>query len=156
MNVIKIEEIKSLVERLQAQGKQVVATNGCFDILHRGHLEYLTASRALGDVLIVGLNSDQSVRQLKGPDRPINNQEDRAVMLAGLKPVDYVVIFDELEASNFLKTAHPDIYTKGADYQAKTLPEFKASQEIGARIEFIDLVEDKSTTSMLEKLNAPS
>ena len=122
MSVVKIAEIKSLVERLQAEGKQVVATNGCFDILHRGHLEYLAASRALGDVLVVGMNSDNSVRELKGSGRPINNQEDRAVMLAALKPVDYVVIFDELEASNFLKAVCPDIYTKGADYQAKTLP----------------------------------
>lgn len=154
MAVIKIDQIGELVRELKAAGKKIVATNGCFDILHRGHLEYLSASRALGDVLVVGMNSDKSVRELKGSGRPVNNQEDRAVMLAGLKPVDYVVIFDELEASEFLRATQPDIYTKGADYQAKTLPEFKASQEIGVRIEFIDLVEGKSTTSILEKLNA--
>ena len=109
------------IKKLQAQGKKIVATNGCFDILHVGHLRYLEASKALGDVLVVGLNSDKSVKRLKGESRPINNQDDRAEMLLALKPVDFVVIFDEDTAEEFLKSIKPSIYTKGGDYSPSEL-----------------------------------
>lgn len=148
-----MNEIIKKINAAKAQGKTIVATNGCFDILHRGHLEYLEQSKALGDILVVGLNSDSSTKQLKGNSRPINNQEDRARLLAGLKPVDYVIIFDELDASEFLRKVKPNIYTKGADYQVESLPEYPASQEIGAKIELIALVEGKSSSAILEKIN---
>jgi D-glycero-beta-D-manno-heptose 1-phosphate adenylyltransferase len=146
-------EIIKIIEAAKAQGKIVVATNGCFDILHLGHLKYLERSKALGDILVVGLNSDASVKKLKGESRPINSGTDRAALLLGLKPVDHVIIFDELDASEFLRMVKPNIYTKGADYQAESLPEYAASQEIGAKIELIELVDGKSTSSIIKKMH---
>ncbi len=131
-----------------------VFTNGCFDVLHIGHLRYLEASKKLGDLLVVGLNSDSSVRALKGNSRPINSELDRAELLCGLRAVDYVVIFDETDAKNFLQKLQPQIYTKGKDYQAgKLLPEAELASEIGMEIAFIDLVEGKSTTNILKCLS---
>lgn len=150
---MKSKEINKIITAAKAQGKTIVATNGCFDILHRGHLEYLEQSKALGDILVVGLNSDSSVKKLKGTSRPINSEEDRARLLAGLKPVDYVVIFDDIDASNFLRSIKPDIYTKGSDYQTKSLPEYNAIQEIGAKIKLIALVEGQSSSAIINKMN---
>lgn len=135
--------------------KKIVATNGCFDILHVGHLRYLEASKKLGDYLVVGLNSDSSVKQLKGESRPINSQEDRKEMLLGLKAVDEVIIFDEIDACEFLKKVKPDIYTKGGDYSPEEMekwPEYKLAQELGCKIELIDFVDGKSSTKIIEKL----
>ncbi len=153
MSVVKFNEIGAIVQREKALGKRVVATNGCFDILHVGHAKYLEQSKALGDLLIVGLNSDKSVRKLKGEGRPINPEEDRAELLAALKAVDYVVIFDEQDACAFLKEVKPNIYTKGGDYKPNSLPEYNTTQEIGAKIEIIDLVAGKSTTSIVSKIS---
>ena len=147
-----LEEIK----KLQAQGKKIIATNGCFDILHVGHLRYLEASKALGDGLVVGLNSDKSVKKLKGESRPINNQEDRAEMLLGLKPVDFVVIFDEDTAEEFLKTVKPSIYTKGGDYSLAELekwPEYHVAQQIACKIELISFIDGKSSTNIINQIN---
>ncbi len=152
MTLVLLSNISVIAKEAKASGKRIIATNGCFDILHVGHLRYLEQSKALGDLLIVGINSDSSVRKLKGKDRPINSESDRAELLAALKPVDYVVIFDELDASNFLREVKPDTYTKGGDYNPSDLPEYSAVQEIGAKIEIIDLVEGKSTTAMVSKL----
>lgn len=135
--------------------KKIVATNGCFDVLHVGHLRYLVASKKLGDVLIIGLNSDSSVKQLKGESRPINNQEDRKEMLLGLEAVDEVIIFDEIDACEFLKKVKPDIYTKGGDYsleEIKNWPEYKTALELGCKIELIDFVDGKSSTKIIETL----
>src|SRR4029077_2720918 len=124
---------------LRADGKKIVATNGCFDLLHVGHVRYLKAARALGDVLAVGVNGDQSVRKLKGPGRPINNEKDRAEVLAALESVDLVVIFSELRATRFIELVAPNVYVKGGDYNSETLnaEERDALQKIGSKIDII-------------------
>ena len=138
------------------RNKKVVFTNGCFDIIHAGHVRYLTAAKNFGDILIVGLNSDNSVRQLKGASRPVNNQADRAEVLLALKPVDYVIIFDELTAENLIAQVKPDIYVKGGDYTLETLPEAKIVQSYGGRVEFVNLVAGKSTSNIIKKIEATS
>lgn len=156
--IIKLEkliaqkDLNDILNNLRAEEKTIVATNGCFDILHVGHVRYLKKAKELGDVLIVALNSDNSVKQIKGPNRPINSELERAEVLSALYFVDYVVLFDEPSPKDLLAHIKPDIYTKGADYTLETLPEVKVIVENGGRIEFIDLVEGKSTTSILEKL----
>src|SRR5881275_839903 len=116
--IVGLEELSERSEQLRAAGKKLVATNGCFDLLHVGHVRYLQAARALGDLLIVGLNSDASVRAYKGPGRPLVPQDERAELLAALRCVDYVVIFDEPTASALVSALQPDIYVKGGDYRA--------------------------------------
>jgi rfaE bifunctional protein nucleotidyltransferase chain/domain len=135
-----------------SKGGVVVTTNGCFDILHRGHLSYLEASRKLGDILIVGINSDSSIKKIKGPDRPINSQNDRAMMLSALRFVDAVCIFDEDTPVNWLNMIRPKIHTKGADYKGKEMPETAALETWGGKISFIDFVENYSTTELIKKL----
>ena len=147
------KDIISLVNDLKKQGKIIVTTNGCFDILHVGHVRYLKKAKSFGDVLVVALNSDSSTRALKGPTRPINTQDDRAEILASLECVDIVVIFDETSPENLLVEIAPDVHTKGADYSIETLPEAKAIMNAGGRIEFIDFVEGKSTTNVISKIN---
>lgn len=142
-------------ENLRRDNK-IVFTNGCFDIIHAGHVRYLTAAKNFGDVLIVGLNSDNSVRKLKGALRPINNQADRAEVLLALKSVDYVIIFDELTAENLIAQVKPDIYVKGGDYTLDTLPEAKIVQNYGGRVEFVKLVAGKSTSNIIKKIEATS
>ena len=137
---------------LRRKGKKIVFTNGCFDIIHAGHVRYLTAAKNFGDILIVGLNTDESVRRLKGNSRPINNQNDRAEVLSGLKAVDYVIFFGENTAEALISEIKPDIYVKGGDYSLKTLPEAKIVQNFGGRVEFINLVAGKSTTNLIEKI----
>lgn len=139
---------------LRQSGKKIVFTNGCFDIIHAGHVRYLTKAKSFGDVLIVGLNSDESVRMLKGATRPINSQNDRAEVLLGLKAVDYVIFFSEMTSENLIAEVKPDVYVKGSDYTLKTLPEAQIVQSYGGRIEFVDLVEGRSTTGMVEKILA--
>lgn len=149
------ESIRAILQQAKKSGKTIVATNGCFDLLHVGHLRNLEASKNLGDILVVGLNSDTSVQALKGSGRPINNESDRAELLLGLKPVDHVVIFDELNACTFLKLVEPDIYTKGGDYTSSDLqkwPEYRIAQELNCRIEIIKLVEGKSSTKLIANL----
>jgi glycerol-3-phosphate cytidylyltransferase len=137
----------------KAQGEDVVLTNGCFDLLHVGHARYLAAARALGR-LIVGLNSDSSVRRLKGDGRPLVTAAERAELLAALRVVDLVTIFDELTAEVLLDTVRPTIYVKGGDYgdHGKPLPEAAVAHRIGARVEIIPLVEGRSTTSLVEAI----
>ena len=152
--LVKREDIKALVDIIHNSGKTVVCTNGCFDILHIGHVRYLEETKKFGDVLIVALNSDKSVRRLKGEGRPINNENDRAEVLNALKSVDYVVLFDEDSPADLLAEIKPDVHTKGADYTVETLPEAKIILENGGRLEFISFVEGKSTTSTISKINA--
>ena len=149
--IIQNNAIADLSERLKKENKKTVFTNGCFDILHLGHAKYLKKSKSYGDILIVGLNSDSSVRRLKGESRPINNQQDRAELLCELSSVDYVVIFDEDTPERLLEEIKPDIYTKGADYTIDTLPEAKTVIKNGGHVEFIELVEGKSTTNIIKK-----
>ncbi len=154
-SLVTKEEISKISKDLKLQGKKIVATNGCFDILHVGHARYLQKSKALADVLILGLNSDSSVKALKGNARPINHEQDRAELLLALEAVDYVVIFEEKDASSFLKAAAPNFYTKGGDYSEAELanwPEYKIAQELDCKIVLIDFVEGKSSTKTIEKL----
>lgn len=151
---VKRENLQELLSKLRKDGKTIVTTNGCFDILHVGHVRYLEETKKFGDVLIVALNSDKSVRRLKGEGRPINNENDRAEVLNALKSVDYVVLFDEDSPADLLAEIKPDVHTKGADYTVETLPEAKIILENGGRLEFISFVEGKSTTSTISKINA--
>lgn len=151
---VKRENLQELLSKLRKDGKTIVTTNGCFDILHVGHVRYLEETKKFGDILIVALNSDKSVRRLKGEGRPINNENDRAEVLNALKSVDYVVLFDEDSPADLLAEIKPDVHTKGADYTVETLPEAKIILENGGRLEFISFVEGKSTTSTIAKINA--
>ena len=139
---------------LRASGKRLVVTNGCFDLLHLGHISYLETARSQGDALLVGLNGDDSVRQLKGPDRPVNDEADRAAVLAALESVDGVCIFAEKTATRFLAAAQPDIYVKGGDYTLATLDqdERRTVEQAGGKIVIISLVPGKSTTALLKKI----
>jgi len=139
---------------LRVQGKKLVATNGCFDILHAGHVTYLEAARQQGDALLVGLNSDGSVRQLKGEGRPVNEETDRAAVLAALQAVDAVCIFPELRATRFLALAQPDIYVKGGDFTLDQLPqeEREVVEKSGGKIITVGFVPGKSTTALLKRI----
>ncbi len=141
---------------LEQQGKRLVFTNGCFDLLHVGHVRYLQGARQLGDALAIGLNADASVRALKGEGRPLNGAEDRAEVLAALACVDFVTIFDEPRATRLLARVRPHVYAKGGDYRLDTLnPEERAVlEEVGARIEFVPLVPGRSTTSVIERMRS--
>lgn len=145
-------EAEKIIEKLKNENKTIVFTNGCFDILHVGHVRYLKESAKFGDVLVIGLNSDSSVKRLKGNSRPINNEVDRAELLSELGFVDYVVIFDENTPQKLLDEIKPNVYTKGADYTLDTLEEAKTVLKNGGRVEFIKLIEGKSTTNVIKKI----
>lgn len=148
----KIYSLKALKSHLDTLSHQkTVLTNGCFDLLHIGHVRYLQAAKAKGNILIIGVNSDQSVRGLKGPSRPINQEQDRAEVLAALACVDYVTIFSESTADQLLATLRPSIYVKGGDYTLDTLPEKDTLIKHGIETAFIPFVKGYSTTSMIEK-----
>ncbi len=140
---------------LRASGRKLVVTNGCFDILHLGHVTYLESARNFGDALLVGINGDEATRQLKGPGRPVNVEADRAAVLAALASVDGVCIFAEKTAEKFLSAARPDIYVKGGDYNLDTLnqDERRAVESAGGKIVIIPFVPGKSTTAVLEKIS---
>jgi rfaE bifunctional protein nucleotidyltransferase chain/domain len=155
--IIDMDELTERTRQLRAAGKKLVATNGCFDLLHVGHVRYLQATRRLGDVLAVGLNGDRSVRELKGSGRPINNEEDRAEVLAALECVDFIAIFPEMRATEFILAAQPAIYAKGGDYTSETLnaEERAALQEVGAEVRIIPFEKGYSTSLLLEQLRKP-
>ena len=139
-------------EDLRRRGKKIVFTNGCFDIIHAGHVRYLATAKNFGDELIVGLNTDESVRRLKGAHRPINSQDDRAEVLLALKAVDHVIFFGEQTAENLIAEVKPDVYVKGGDYSLETLPEAKIVQRYGGRVELVNLVAGRSTTNVVKKI----
>jgi rfaE bifunctional protein nucleotidyltransferase chain/domain len=141
-------------DQLKAQGKTVVLTNGHFDILHVGHVDCLQRAKALGDVLIVGLNSDASTRLLKGEKRPIVPQEERAQLLAALQCVDYVIVFEERTAEKLLAALKPDVYAKGGDWTVEDLPEAGVIAECGIRVEILPQVPSRSTTDIIETILA--
>lgn len=151
--LVQRENVRALINKLHSENKTIVATNGCFDILHVGHVKYLEKTKSFADCLIVLLNSDKSVRSIKGPERPINNEQDRAEVLNALRCVDYVVLFDEDSPRNLLDEMKPDVYTKGADYNMETLPEADIMIKNGTKVEFIDFVNGKSTTEIIKKVN---
>ncbi|MDP3300700.1 MAG: D-glycero-beta-D-manno-heptose-7-phosphate kinase [Sulfuricurvum sp.] len=143
------EEITAIVQRLKREGKRVVFTNGCFDILHVGHVKYLQEAKSYGDILIVGLNSDSSVRELKGPTRPVNPQEDRAYILAALESVDYVVMFSDETPYELIKSIAPDILVKGGDYEGKSV----VGAEFSGELRLVQFVDGKSTTATISRIN---
>jgi len=136
------------------KGMRIVATNGCFDIIHAGHVQYLNEARSLGDKLIVGLNSDKSVRQLKGDNRPYNTQQNRAEVLIALESVDQVIIFDSIDCRSFLKNVRPDIYVKGGDYTIDTLPECERKTILSCckEVRILKKYDSLSTSQIIEKL----
>ncbi len=152
MKTINRDQINNIVGNLKAAGKVVVFTNGCFDILHCGHVRYLAAARELGDCLIVGLNSDESVRRLKGATRPINCEEDRAEVLAALTVVDYVVIFGDHTAEGLVAAIQPDIYVKGGDYCIEDIPEAEVAAGYGGKTVLIPLVPGRSSSNIINKI----
>jgi len=151
--VVEAAELARVRDEMDRAGRRLVFTNGCFDLLHAGHVRYLRQARSLGDALAVGLNSDRSVRQLKGEGRPVNPQDDRAEVLAALGCVDYVVIFDDLRAAGLLRTVRPHLYAKGGDYTPDSLDaaERKALAGAGAEVRILPLVPGRSTTALLER-----
>jgi D-glycero-beta-D-manno-heptose 1-phosphate adenylyltransferase len=152
--IIAWDDLPGWRAAMRASGKRLVVTNGCFDLLHVGHVTYLETARNYGHALLVGLNGDDSVRQLKGPDRPVAPEDDRAAVLGALESVDGVCIFAERAATRFLTAAQPDVYVKGGDYTLDTLnqDERLAVEQAGGRIVIIPFVPGKSTTAILKKI----
>ena len=140
---------------MRSDGKRLVVTNGCFDILHLGHVSYLEAARNLGDALLIGVNGDESERQLKGANRPVNEESDRAAVLAALESVTGVCIFEDKTATRFLSNAQPDVYVKGGDYTLETLnqEERRSVEQGGGKIIILPFVPGKSTTALLQKIS---
>jgi D-glycero-beta-D-manno-heptose 1-phosphate adenylyltransferase len=153
-SIVGLEELSERSKQLRAAGKRLVATNGCFDLIHVGHVRHLQAARALGDLLAVGLNGDRSVRELKGKGRPVVAEGDRAEILAALRCVDLVTIFPEMRATQFIGASHPAIYVKGGDYSPETLNEQERAllKDIGAEIRFIPFEAGYSTSRLLEQI----
>jgi rfaE bifunctional protein nucleotidyltransferase chain/domain len=153
--IIAWEKLPEWRNKIRAGGKKLVVTNGCFDILHLGHVTYLETARNFGDALLVGINSDNATRQLKGAGRPVNSENDRAAVLAALESVDGVCIFTDATATKFLAAAQPDIYVKGGDYTLDTLnqDERRAVESAGGKIILVPFVPGKSTTLLLEKIS---
>ena len=143
------EALVSTVRRAKKSGKKIVFTNGCFDILHMGHVKYLEKARSFGDLLIVGLNSDQSLRRLKGDGRPVNPQYDRAYLLAALDAVDFVSVFEEDTPYELIKAIEPDVLVKGGDYRGKEV----VGSDIAKELRLVDFVEGRSTTAIIERVS---
>lgn len=147
--IIGLRTLKAQLKKERKAGKKIVFTNGCFDILHAGHVSVLEFSRAKGDVLVVGLNSDESVRRLKGPTRPVNKQADRALVLAALESVSYVCIFNEDTPYNLIKTVRPDVLVKGGDYKPSEI----VGREFAGRVVRFALLKGRSTTGIIKKVS---
>jgi len=154
--ILSLAELASRAAELRGKGRKLVATNGCFDLLHVGHVRYLAKARDLGDALVVGVNGDASVRAIKGDTRPLNSEADRAEVLAGLECVDLVTIFQEVRATNFLRRAAPAIYVKGGDYMPETLDaeESDALDRIGAETRIIPFESGYSTTLLIDRMRS--
>jgi rfaE bifunctional protein nucleotidyltransferase chain/domain len=151
--VATLEELIELLPGWRESGKRLVLTNGTFDILHVGHVRYLQAARAMGDILVVGINSDASARGYKGPDRPVVPQDDRAEVVAALRCVDYVTVFNEPTAVGLVQALHPDIYTKGGDYDgSKPLPEAEAVRAYGGQVQIVPFVAGHSASKLIEEM----
>lgn len=150
--IISKENLKKIISEQKKMNKKIVFTNGCFDIIHSGHVAYLNKAAKLGDFLIIGLNSDESVRRLKGKSRPINNQLDRAIVLDALKPTDFVVIFDEDTPFELISELIPDIIVKGGDYNPSDVVGGDIVTENGGEIVIIDFVEGKSSSNIINKM----
>jgi glycerol-3-phosphate cytidylyltransferase len=151
--IVERKNIKTLSERLKSDGKTIVFTNGCFDILHSGHVFYLQKAKQQGDILILGLNSDASVRRLKGEKRPINSEMDRAIVISELKSIDYVVIFEEDTPQEIISLIVPDKLVKGGDYKKEDVVGKEIVESNGGEVVIIPFVDGKSTTNIINKIN---
>ena len=152
--ILDPDRLAAIAASLRAQGRKLVLTNGCFDLLHAGHIRYLQAARALGDALTVAVNGDDSVRALKGEDRPLNRESDRAEIVAALACVDYVVIFPEMRVTRLIGKVHPAVYVKGGDYTPATLDqeERAALEKVGAEIRILPFAPGYSTSDLIERM----
>jgi len=152
--VVSLPELLEVRRRLKKEGKRVVFTNGCFDILHRGHVDYLMKARSLGDVLVVGLNTDSSVRNLKGQDRPIVEQDDRAHVLASLQAVDFVCLFEEDTPIEIIRALIPDVLVKGADWAVTEVVGKDIVEQAGGSVQTIEFLPNRSTSGLIRKIRA--
>lgn len=150
--ILSIQEMLVERERLRSQGARLVFTNGVFDLLHVGHVRYLAQARALGDALVVAINSDRTVRELKGPDRPIFDQSERAEILAALRQVDYVVIFDDVSPRSSIAQLLPDVLVKGGDYQLDQIHGREEVEAAGGKVISLPFVDGASTTTLIERM----
>lgn len=151
--IIEVKDIKKTTEEFKNNGKKIVFTNGCFDILHRGHAEYLEQAKSLGDLLVIGVNSDASVKRLKGNDRPINNENDRAFMLDKLKPVDVVTIFTEDTPIDLISEVIPDVLVKGGDWKEDDIVGSDVVKGHGGRVISLKFVDSYSTTAIIDRMS---
>lgn len=151
-NIFRVSDDLNFIEGLKAQNKKIVFTNGVFDIIHRGHVEYLSEAKSLGDILIVGLNSDSSVKTIKGDKRPVVSEDNRAYVLVNLKPVDYVIIFDEDNPLNLIKKVLPDVLVKGADWSEDKVIGADVVKQNGGEVKLIKFVENNSSTNIIERI----
>ncbi len=152
--LVELQQLRTIVAGQRAAGQRVVFTNGCFDIIHPGHILHLQQARQEGDVLVVALNSDESVRQLKGPGRPVFSQQERATVLAALEPVDYITIFDTPHVTEIIEAIRPDVYVKGGDYTLDTLvaEEREALERCGTEIQLLPEIGTFSTTDVINRV----
>ena len=147
------EELLNIIKELREEGKKIVFTNGCFDLIHKGHIALLNKARTEGDVLIVGVNDDESVKKVKGNDRPVNILEDRITVLAGLQSIDYLIAFAEESPLQLIKAVHPDVFVKGADYTERSIPEMPLLKKLGCTVKIIPHTSDISTTDIIQRIN---
>ena len=148
----KLNDLENIVEEDKKRNEKIVFTNGCFDLIHVGHIRYLYQAKNFGDKLIVAVNSDSSVKKLKGDNRPIINESERLELLSALEMIDYIILFHELNCKNLLNSIKPDIYVKGGDYTLDTLPEWSVVKEYGGIVKLVDEIEGKSTSALIEKI----
>lgn len=151
-DVVTRADLVQIRKKLKREGKKIVFTNGCFDIVHRGHVEYLTKAKVLGDVLLIGMNTDASVRRLKGAKRPIVCQDDRALVLAALRVVDYVCLFDEDTPYELIKAVVPDVLVKGSDWTIDSIVGKDIVEAAGGTVQTIDFIPNRSTTDIIKKI----
>ena len=150
--IMELAELKEEIERLKEDGELIVFTNGCFDILHVGHIRYLKKAASLGDKLVLAVNSDSSVRELKGNNRPFVPEEERLEMLAALEMIDYLILFSEIDCRSVLEELKPQIYVKGGDYRIEDLPEAETVYSYGGKIVLITEIKGRSTTNLIKKI----
>ncbi len=147
------EELLNIIKELREEGKKIVFTNGCFDLIHKGHIALLNKARKAGDVLIVGVNDDESTKKVKGNDRPVNTLEDRITVLAGLQSIDYLIAFAEESPLQLIKAVHPDVFVKGADYTEGSIPEMPLLKKLGCEVKIIPHAHEISTTDIIQRIN---
>lgn len=150
--IVDIDLLKKICEEKKTKGHILVATSGCFDIIHSGHVNYLEEAKGLGDCLIVFLNSDSSVKKLKGAERPIVPENERAFVLAGLESIDYICVFDQQTPCEMISCTHPDIFVKGGDYFGKHIPEMDEVGKYGGRLAYLSMTDGCSSTNIIEKI----